>query len=183
MEPTSKQYDAVMNRCLELFTRKLHDYGTAWRILRLPSLTDQIYIKAQRIRSIEQKGKQLVEDGIEAEFIGILNYSLMALIQLDKGVAEQPDMGQEEAVAAFTREANRAKDLMMRKNHDYGEAWREMRISSITDMILQKLLRIKQIEDNSGKTLVSEGLEANYLDMVNYAAFALIRLHEPTPKA
>ena len=183
MESTSKQYDAVINRCQSLFSNKLHDYGTAWRILRMPSLTDQIFIKAQRIRSIQQKGKQLVADNIQDEFIGILNYSLMALIQLELGVAEQPDLLPSQAEAAFANQAKKAKDLMERKNHDYGEAWREMRISSLTDMILQKLLRIKQIEDNQGVTKVSEGLEANYLDMVNYAAFALIKLHEETQTA
>lgn len=183
MESTSKQYDAVISRCQSLFSNKLHDYGTAWRILRMPSLTDQIFIKAQRIRSIQQKGKQMVADNIQDEFIGILNYSLMALIQLELGVAEQPDLQPAQAEAAFAAQAQKAKELMEKKNHDYGEAWREMRISSLTDMILQKLLRIKQIEDNQGVTKVSEGLEANYLDMVNYAAFALIKLHEETQTA
>jgi hypothetical protein len=141
-------------------------------------LTDQIFIKAQRLRSIEQKGEQLVDDPLEGEFIGILNYSIMALIQLDKGIAEQPDMDWEEASAAYLEKANEAKELMLKKNHDYGEAWRDMRVSSFTDLIIQKLLRVKQIEDNQGKTLVSEGLDANYLDMINYSVFALIKFME-----
>jgi hypothetical protein len=178
MANTSQQFDEVIAHCRALFEKKMHDYGSAWRILRLSSLTDQIFIKAQRIRSIENKGTQKVADSIEGEFIGILNYSLMALIQLEKGVAEQPDLNTKEAVAAFMAEANLTKSLMMDKNHDYGEAWRDMRISSFTDLIIQKLLRVKQIEDNAGKTLVSEGLDANYRDMVNYAAFALIKLSE-----
>ena len=178
MSKTGAQYDSVIAECRDLYTKKGKDYGTAWRILRLPSLTDQIFIKAQRIRSIEDKGTQKVADDIRGEFIGILNYSLMALIQMDKGVAEQPDMGVEQAVAAFDEQANKAKVLMMAKNHDYGEAWRDMRVSSFTDLILQKLLRIKQIEDNSGLTLVSEGIDANYYDIVNYSVFALIKLNE-----
>lgn len=178
MANTQQQFDAVMQHCRALYEKKLHDYGSAWRILRLPSLTDQIFIKAQRIRSIENKGTQKVADSIEGEFIGILNYSIMALIQLKRGVVDQPDLDAATALAAFDEEAAETKALMMDKNHDYGEAWREMRISSLTDLILQKLLRIKQIEDNAGKTLVSEGLEANYRDMINYAAFALIKLGE-----
>jgi hypothetical protein len=176
MADTPQQFDEVIAKCRSLFSKKLFDYGTAWRILRLPSLTDQIYIKAQRIRSIEEKGTQMIADSIEGEFIGILNYSIMALIQLKYGVAEQADMPAEEALEAFDTEVQQTKDLMMAKNHDYGEAWREMRISSFTDLILQKLLRVKQIEENEGKTLVSEGLEANYRDMVNYAVFALIKM-------
>lgn len=178
MNPTSQQYDEVIAHCRELFVNKMKDYGPAWRILRLPSLTDQIFIKAQRIRSIEQKGTQLVEDDLRGEFIGILNYSIMALVQLELGVVEKPDITSEEAAVLFDKYAAETKALMERKNHDYGEAWREMRISSITDLILQKLLRIKQIEDNSGKTIVSEGLDANYMDMVNYAAFVLIKMSE-----
>lgn len=177
-QTTSRQFDEVVNICRQLFINKMKDYGPAWRILRLPSLTDQIFIKAQRIRSIENKGTQLVEDDLRGEFIGIFNYSIIALIQLERGVVEKPDMDSEEATKLYDRLARQAKDLMERKNHDYGEAWREMRISSITDLILQKLLRIKQIEDNSGKTIVSEGLDANYLDMVNYAAFVLIKMSE-----
>ena len=175
---TAEQFDAVLSKCHGLFEKKGKDYGTAWRILRLPSLTDQIFIKAQRLRSIEQKGEQLVDDPLEGEFIGILNYSIMALIQLDKGIAEQPDMDWEEASAAYLEKANEAKELMLKKNHDYGEAWRDMRVPSLTDLIIQKLLRVKQIEDNKGKTLVSEGLDANYLDMINYSVFALIKFME-----
>lgn len=178
MTKTSAQYDEVASECRQLFIHKLKDYGPAWRILRLPSLTDQIFIKAQRIRSIEDKGTQKVADDLKGEFIGILNYSLMALIQLELGVAEQVDMDSQRAAELYDATQKKAKDLMERKNHDYGEAWREMRISSFTDLILQKLLRIKQIEDNSGKTLVSEGLDANYLDIVNYAVFALIKMME-----
>jgi hypothetical protein len=178
MANTQQQFDAIIAHCRSLYAKKLHDYGSAWRILRLPSLTDQIFIKAQRIRSIENKGTQKVADSIEGEFIGILNYSVMALIQLKMGVAEQPDLNEQAALAAFDEEVATTKALMLDKNHDYGEAWRDMRISSFTDLILQKLLRIKQIEDNAGKTLVSEGLEANYRDMVNYAAFAMIKMSE-----
>ena len=178
MTKTEQQFDAVVAHSRSLYEKKMHDYGSAWRILRLPSLTDQIFIKAQRIRSIENKGVQKVADSIEGEFIGILNYSVMALIQLKRGIAEQPDLSLNEALAEFDAEMAETKSLMMAKNHDYGEAWREMRISSYTDLILQKLLRIKQIEDNAGKTLVSEGLEANYRDMINYSVFALIKFEE-----
>lgn len=178
MNHTSQQYDEVIAHCRELYVNKMKDYGPAWRILRLPSLTDQIFIKAQRIRSIEQKGTQLVDDDLRGEFIGILNYSIMALVQLELGVVEKPDIDKDKAAELFDKYAAETKALMERKNHDYGEAWREMRISSITDLILQKLLRIKQIEDNSGKTIVSEGLDANYMDMVNYAAFVLIKMSE-----
>ena len=178
MANTSQQYLEVTEECRALFSKKMKDYGAAWRILRLPSLTDQIFIKAQRIRSIEEKGKQLVGDNIRGEFIGILNYSTMALIQLELGVAEQVDLNAEEAQVLFDRYIAEAKALMEKKNHDYGEAWRDMRISSFTDLILQKILRIKQIEDNQGKTLVSEGLDANYFDMINYSVFALIQMNQ-----
>ena len=178
MSKTSQQYNQVIERCASLFENKMKDYGSAWRILRLPSLTDQIYIKAQRIRSIENKGVQMVDEGIASEFIGILNYSIMALIQLDKGVVDHPDLNVEQALKAYNDFAKESKNLMEAKNHDYGEAWREMRVSSLTDLILQKLLRVKQIEDNKGKTLVSEGIDANYYDMVNYAVFALIHLEK-----
>lgn len=176
MSKTSQQYDQVIKTCSELFEKKMKDYGSAWRILRLPSLTDQIFIKAQRIRSIENNGIQRVDEGVYSEFIGILNYSIIALIQLDKGVAEQPDLSVAQALKSYMLFAKESKALMEAKNHDYGEAWREMRVSSLTDLILQKLLRVKQIEDNKGKTLVSEGIDANYYDMVNYAVFALIHL-------
>lgn len=178
MSHTSQQYDTVILECRQLFEKKMKDYGAAWRILRLTSLTDQIFIKAQRLRSIEEKGTQLVEDDLQGEFIGILNYSIIALINLEKGVADQPDMDNSEAISCYDNFANEAKALMEKKNHDYGEAWRDMRVSSFTDLILQKILRIKQIEDNKGKTLVSEGIDANYFDMINYSVFALIQMSE-----
>lgn len=178
MQDTSKQYDAVIEICKSLFIKKMSDYGSAWRILRLPSLTDQIFIKAQRIRSLQQNAVRKVDEGEVSEFIGIINYSIMALIQLEKGVVEQPDLSTEEATKLYSEKVAITKKLMENKNHDYGEAWRDMRVSSLTDLILQKLLRVKQIEDNAGKTLVSEGIDANYQDMVNYAVFALIHLNE-----
>ena len=176
MQNTSKQYDAVVATCRSLFEKKMKDYGSAWRILRLPSLTDQIFIKAQRIRSLQQNSVRKVEEGEISEFIGIINYCIMALIQLEKGVVEQPDLSLEESLTLYDEKVSITKKLMEDKNHDYGEAWRDMRVSSLTDLILQKLLRVKQIEDNKGKTLVSEGIEANYQDMLNYAVFALIHL-------
>ncbi|RBP29846.1 uncharacterized protein DUF1599 [Oceanihabitans sediminis] len=178
MKDTSKQYDAVINTCRSLFVNKMSDYGSAWRILRLPSLTDQIFIKAQRIRSLQQNDVRKVDEGEVIEFIGIINYCVMALIQIEKGVVEQPDLSTEEAIKLYDEKVALTKELMQNKNHDYGEAWRDMRVSSLTDLILQKLLRVKQIEDNAGKTLVSEGIDANYQDMINYAVFALIHLNE-----
>jgi hypothetical protein len=156
----------------------MKDYGSAWRILRLPSLTDQIFIKTQRIRGLQQNEVQKVDEGQVSEFIGIINYSIMALIQLERGVVEQPDLNIDESILEYNKNVEIAKKLMMDKNHDYGEAWRDMRVSSLTDLILQKLLRVKQIEDNKGKTLVSEGIDANYQDMINYAIFALILLEK-----
>jgi hypothetical protein len=176
MSTTSQQYDDIIATCRSLFINKMKDYGSAWRILRLPSLTDQLYIKAQRIRGLQTLEKRKVNEGEQSEFIGIVNYAIMALIQLERGVAEQPDLNLEEATMLYDQHIAATKQLMMDKNHDYGEAWREMRVSSLTDLIIQKLLRVKQIEDNAGKTLVSEGLEANYQDMVNYAIFAMIHL-------
>ena len=178
MKDTSKQYDAVVQESRSLFINKMKDYGCAWRILRLPSLTDQIYIKAQRIRGLQENEVRKVDEGEEPEFIGIINYSVMALIQLEKGVAEQPDLSTEEVTTLYDGVMKETKELMENKNHDYGEAWREMRVSSLTDLILQKLLRIKEIENNKGKTLVSEGIGANYQDMINYAVFALILIGE-----
>jgi hypothetical protein len=178
MQNTSKQYDDVISSCRDLFNKKMKDYGSAWRILRLPSLTDQIFIKAQRIRSLQQNDVRKVDEGEVSEFIGIINYCIMALIQLKKGVVEQPDLSVEDAALLYDEQVAIAKQLMQDKNHDYGEAWRDMRVSSLTDLILQKLLRVKQIEDNAGKTIVSEGIDANYQDMVNYAIFALIHLKE-----
>ncbi len=176
MQDTSKQYDAVIATCKSLFIKKMSDYGCAWRILRLPSLTDQIFIKAQRIRGLQQNPVRKVNEGEESEFVGIINYSIMALIQLEKGVVEQPDLSNDEATKLYEKHVAITKKLMEDKNHDYGEAWRDMRVSSLTDLILQKLLRVKQIEDNKGKTLVSEGIDANYQDMINYAVFAMIHL-------
>jgi hypothetical protein len=178
MDRTLHQYDAVIAECLALFTKKAHDYGTAWRILRVPSLTDQIMIKAQRIRTIQQLGHSQVEEGIRPELVGIINYAAMALVQLELGVVDAPDLGPAEAAAQVRVMIERARDLMQRKNHDYGEAWRSMRVSSLVDLILMKLLRVKQIEDNAGNTLVSEGIDANFLDIVNYAVFAMILMDE-----
>ncbi|MCK0125800.1 DUF1599 domain-containing protein [Gelidibacter sp. F2691] len=178
MQDTSKQYDAVIEKCRNLFVQKMSDYGSAWRILRLPSLTDQIFIKAQRIRGLQQNAERKVDEGEESEFIGIINYCTMALIQLEKGVVEKPDLTVDEATKLYDEKIALSKELMMNKNHDYGEAWRDMRVSSLTDLILQKLLRVKQIENNAGKTLVSEGIDANYQDMINYAVFALILLNQ-----
>ena len=179
MEKTIAEYDSIIKKCEDIFAKKMKDYGSAWRILRISSLTDQIFIKAQRIRSIEQKGEQKVEEGVSNEFVGIVNYAIIGLIQLDIGISEQAeDMDYNEVMNTFTKQVNIAKELMIAKNHDYGEAWREMRVSSLTDLILQKISRVKQIEDNKGATLISEGVDANYLDMLNYAVFALIKLKE-----
>ena len=174
MNITSQEYDKVIAICRSLFVNKMKDYGSAWRILRLPSLTGQIFIKAQRIRSLQENEVRKVDEDETGEFIGIINYSIMALIQLELGVVEQPDLNVEQATELYDQKIALTKQLMEDKNHDYGEAWREMRVSSLTDLILQKLLRVKQIEDNKGKTLVSEGIDANYQDMINYAVFALI---------
>ncbi len=174
MQKTEKQYRAIIEQCRTLFINKNKDYGTAWRILRLPSITDQIYIKAQRIRSIQDKGKQQVADDISTEFIGIINYAVMALIQSDLKEDERLEIPLEEISKSYDAKVESTIDLLFKKNHDYGEAWRSMRVSSITDIILMKIFRTKQIEDNDGKTLVSEGVEANYQDMINYAVFALI---------
>ncbi|MBC5862672.1 DUF1599 domain-containing protein [Flavobacterium turcicum] len=174
MKNTSQEYDAVIATCRSLFVNKMKDYGCAWRILRLPSLTDQIYIKAQRIRSLQENTTRKIDEDETGEFIGIINYAVMALIQLELGVVEQPDLEVAKATALYDAKISLTKELMEAKNHDYGEAWREMRVASLTDLILQKLLRVKQIEDNKGKTLVSEGIDANYQDMLNYAVFALI---------
>jgi len=178
MEKTISEYDSIIKKCEDIFAKKMKDYGSAWRILRISSLTDQIFIKAQRIRSIEDKGLQKVDEGVVPEFIGIVNYSIIGLIQLELGVAEQAEEIQyDQVMNLFDKYALEAKKLMLDKNHDYGEAWRDMRGSSLTDLILQKLLRVKQIEDNDRSTLISEGIDANYLDMLNYAVFALIKLN------
>lgn len=176
---TSTQFDTAITACKEIFMTKMKDYGTAWRILRTTSLTDQIYIKAKRIRSIDELGSQKVEEGIKPEFIGIINYSIMALIQLEFGVAEKNiEIPIKKAEELYDKYVQESKNLMENKNHDYGEAWRNMRISSLTDIILMKLLRVKQIENNNGKTFISEGLDANYFDILNYSIFALIKLEE-----
>lgn len=178
MNKTSAQYDAVIKDCKDIFIKKMQDYGTAWRILRLRSITDQIFIKAQRIRSIEEKGMMRVEEDIRNEYIGIVNYSVIALIQLELGSSAEIELPNEKAAKLYEKYVGMAKSLMENKNHDYDEAWREMRVSSLTDLMLMKLMRIKQIEDNQGKTIISEGIDANYLDLINYAVFALIRLEE-----
>ncbi|MGB5437832.1 MAG: DUF1599 domain-containing protein [Maribacter sp.] len=178
MQQTSEQYDAVIGICRDLFQKKMKDYGSAWRILRLPSLTDQIFIKAQRIRGLQENEVQKIDEDERSEFIGIINYAIMALIQLEKGVVDQPDLSEAEALELYNKHATITKALMEDKNHDYGEAWRDMRVSSLTDLILQKLLRVKTMENNKGETLVSEGIDANYQDMVNYAVFAMIHLKQ-----
>ena len=178
MQNTLKQYDEVIAICRSLFEKKMKDYGSAWRILRLPSLTDQIFIKAQRIRSLQENEVKKIDEDERSEFIGIINYSTMALIQIELGIAEQPDLELKPALELYDQHIKLTKALMQNKNHDYGEAWRDMRVSSLTDLILQKLLRVKQIENNKGKTLVSEGIDANYQDMINYAVFAMIHLNK-----
>ena len=177
-DKTLAQYRQIMVTCRQLFDQKNKDYGTSWRILRLPSITDQIYIKAQRIRTIQDKGSQMVGDDIASEFIGIINYSLMALIQIQLRNDARLEIPLREVTEYYHKHSETSQQLLSRKNHDYGEAWRVMRVTSITDIILMKLLRIKRIEDNQGKTLVSEGIDAGYKDMINYAVFALILMME-----
>ena len=180
---TKKEFEEIISLCRDIFLAKMKDYGTAWRILRPPSITDQIYIKAQRIRSIDAKKMQKVSEGVRSEYIGIVNYSVIALIQLDLGADEPTELLPDEGQRLYDKYIYAARDLMLDKNHDYGEAWRNMRLGSLTDIILMKLMRIKQIEDNQGKTFISEGLDANYYDIINYAIFALIRMeHENTQK-
>ena len=176
MEKTTQEYDVVITRCKDIFMKKTRDYGTAWRILRPSSITDQLFIKARRIRSIEERGEQKVNDPIDAEFIGLINYSIIALVQLTLPNDAPLELPITEIEAFYDKEVNVTRELMHAKNYDYGEVWRDMRISSMTDLILQKLLRIKQIEDNQGQTIISEGLDANYRDILNYAAFALIKM-------
>ena len=178
MDQSLSQYDAVIARCKALFLRKNQDYGTAWRVLRLSSLTDQIYIKASRVRNIEEQGTMKVSDGVEDEYVGMINYSLMALIQHALAGDDRQDIPLEELAPMYDQYVAETRQLFRDKNHDYGEIWRDMRISSYTDLILMKLLRIKQIEDNQGQLLVSEGVDANYMDIINYCVFALIRLEE-----
>ena len=174
---TQLQYHNVMKNCKSLFNKKMQDYGSAWRILRIPWFWDQIFIKAQRIRGLQTNINRKVDEGEIPEFIGIINYSIIALIQIELGVSENPDLNLEEALTNYELQEKKIFELMLAKNHDYGEAWRDMRVSSLTDLILQKLMRVKQIEANSGKTIVSEGIEANYHDIANYAVFALIHLN------
>ena len=176
MNTTSKQYDSAVNICKELFLKKMKDYGTAWRNLRPTSLTDQIFIKAQRIKSIEEKGTQKVLDDITGEYIGIINYCVISLIQLELANDTRVELPYDEVASLYTKYVGITKQLMEDKNHDYGEAWRDMRISSLTDLILMKIFRVKQIEDNKGQTIISEGVDANYMDMLNYSVFALIKL-------
>ncbi len=175
---TETEYRQVILRCKDLFLKKNRDYGTAWRVLRVPSITDQIYIKAQRIRTLQETGVSKVGEGIEPEFVGIINYCVMALIQVElaQNTASPLDIATDELEQLYDEQIGRVIDLLFAKNHDYGEAWREMRVSSMTDIILMKLLRTKQIEDNQGNTLVSEGVDANYMDMINYAVFCLIKI-------
>jgi hypothetical protein len=176
IQQTAEEYRKVISVCKELFLKKTKDYGTAWRILRIPSITDQIFIKAQRIRSIQEKGAMLVDEDISSEFIGIINYSIIALIQLEMTEKDALEIPVDKLEILYNRHAENTLNLLLKKNHDYGEAWRDMRITSITDIILMKLFRVKQIEDNSGKTIVSEGVDANYQDMINYAVFCLIKM-------
>lgn len=173
---TDQEFKDVMAECRGLFARKLHDYGASWRLLRPSSLTDQLLIKAMRIRSLEITGKAMVDEGIRPEFIGLINYGIVGLIQLERGFADTVDITPDEALALYDRFAKEAYTLMTRKNHDYGEAWREMRVSSYTDFILTKIARIKELEDLHGKAVASEGVDANYMDIVNYAVFGAIRL-------
>ena len=175
-EKTNAQFEAAVAECRELFSQKLHDYRASWRILRPSSLTDQLFIKAKRIRQLEISGETLVGEGIRPEFIGLVNYGLVGLIQLDHGFADNVDITNDEALSLYDQYAHQALELMKRKNHDYDEAWRSMRVSSYTDLILTKLQRIKEMEDLGGAPLVSEGIDANYMDIVNYAVFGLIQL-------
>lgn len=178
MQETLQQYDRNITKCKDVFLKKTKDYGTAWRILRPTSLTDQLFIKASRIRSIEELKQQKIEESIDSEYIGLVNYCVMALIQLELPEGKGLELEPKEVEELYDQQMKVTRELMIAKNHDYGEAWREMRISSLTDLILMKLLRIKQIEDNEGKTLISEGLDANFQDIINYSLFALIRLEE-----
>lgn len=173
---TTQEYNTVIEHCQDLFIKKTKDYGTAWRIMRLPSITDQIYIKAQRIRTLEIKKVSKVGEGILEEYIGIINYCIMGMIQLELGEDGEENLSPEFVNEKYSQKVNETRDLMLAKNHDYGEAWRDMRISSLTDLILMKIHRVKQIEDNNGATIASEGIYANYQDMLNYAVFALIKM-------
>ena len=177
-QETEQQYKEIISECKEIFAKKTKDYGTAWRILRLPSITDQIFIKAQRIRSIQEKGENKVGEDISNEFIGIINYCIIAIIQMELNGTEEMEIPFSTLEPKYDKVALDTMNLLSAKNHDYGEAWREMRVSSMTDIILMKLMRVKQNEDNAGKTLISEGIDANYQDMINYSVFCLIKLKE-----
>lgn len=179
---TNIQFKEIISQCRNMYVAKMKDYGPAWRILRTPSITDQIFIKIKRIRTLQTIGESLVGEGVEPEFVGIINYATMGIIQLRLGIVDNPDLSREEALKLYDDVTGEAFELMIRKNHDYGEAWRDMRVSSITDLIMSKVLRTKSIEDNDGKTIVSEGLDANYFDMINYAVFAMILLTEEKEK-
>lgn len=176
MKDTKQQFEHVISICRDVFSKKLHDYGAAWRIMRPSSITDQIFIKANRIRSLEVKGVSMINEGIRHEFIGIVNYGIIGLIQLELGYAEKEDINEQQALELYDKYAKNALELMLAKNHDYDEAWRSMRITSYTDLILMKIYRTKQIEELNGKTLISEGIDANYMDMINYSVFGLIKL-------
>lgn len=176
MKDTKQQFEHVISICRDVFSKKLHDYGAAWRIMRPSSITDQIFIKANRTRSLEVKGVSMVNEGIRPEFIGIVNYGIIGLIQLELGYAEKEDINEQQALELYDKYAKNALELMLAKNHDYDEAWRSMRITSYTDLILMKIYRTKQIEELNGKTLISEGIDANYMDMINYSVFGLIKL-------
>lgn len=178
MNQTSAQYDTAIASCKDIFMKKMKDYGTAWRILRTSSITDQIFIKAQRIRNIEDKGTQKINEDVRSEYVGIINYSIIGLIQLALKSDNRMELPADEVSGLYEKYATEAKSLMENKNHDYGEAWRDMRVSSLTDLILMKILRIKQIEDNKGETIISEGIDANFHDMINYSVFALIKLNQ-----
>lgn len=178
MNQTSTEYTNVINVCREIFSKKTKDYGTAWRILRPSSLTDQIFIKAQRIRTIQETGENKVGESVFDEFIAIVNYCIMAIVQVRETEIKELELNSDIAISLYDKYAKEAFELMMKKNHDYGEAWRDMRVSSLTDLILMKILRVKQIEDNNGATLISEGIDANYFDMLNYSAFAMIHLNK-----
>jgi hypothetical protein len=175
---TSEQYDQQVSLCRDVFAKKTKDYGTSWRVLRPKSLTDQLFIKAQRIKTLEESDVRKVDEGIEPEFIGLVNYAVMGMIQIKLGDNPRMELAEKEALDLYDTEIAHIKNLMLAKNHDYGEAWRSMRVSSFTDLILAKILRIKQIEDNKGKTIISEGIDAGYMDIVNYAIFALIQMSE-----
>jgi hypothetical protein len=178
MNKTEQQFDAIATICSDIFSKKMKDYGASWRILRQQSVTDQIFIKANRIRSIEIKGVSKVDEGIRSELIAIVNYGIIGLIQLELGFSDSDDLTFESGIELYGKYMQQAKELMLAKNHDYDEAWRTMRMESYTDLILQKIYRTKQIEDNKGKTLISEGIDANYFDMINYAVFGLIKIQE-----